>query len=298
MCLAMATFILNDALVKLASTELAAGQIMALRGVFVVAIILAAVAIAGQLGELKRMRHPLVLARSALEAMVAFVFITALARMGIAELTAIFLASPLMLTAASAVILKEEVGWRRWTAVGVGFFGMLLVVRPSPAGVDWVALLGLLAAAGAVARDLVTSRIPPGTSSLTIAVGSAASVALLGGTLVPPTAWTAASSTTWGYLLASAVFVTAGNVLLIVAFRSAEASVVSPFRYTSMVWALILGVVIWRELPDGPALAGSALIIGAGLYTIHRERVRARELRAPSAHQRGKPQGVSTGRPG
>lgn len=283
MCAAMALFVANDALVKLAAAELTAGQIMALRGAFVVVIMIVAVFFAGHVRDLHRLREPVVLVRAALEATVAFVFITALARMGLAELTAIFLTAPLIMTAASAIILKEEVGWRRWAAVVVGFFGMVLIVRPSPAGIDWYAVLGVLSAAGAVARDLITRKVDPLTPSLVVSLATGASVAIAGIALSAAEPWTAPSVATWLYLAGAAAFVAAGNYAIIVAFRIGEVSAISPFRYTVMLWALVAGVVVWGELPDGMAMIGIAIIVASGLYIIHRERIRTRELRARTA---------------
>jgi drug/metabolite transporter (DMT)-like permease len=279
----MALFVGNDTFVKLAAAELPAGQIMALRGAFVVAIMLAAVFVAGYGRDLRRLREPAVLMRSALEAAVAFVFITALARMGLAELTAIFLTAPLIMTAASAIVLKEEVGWRRWAAVVVGFFGMVLIVRPSPAGIDWYAVLGVLSAAGAVARDLITRKVDPSTPSLVVSLATGASVAIAGLPLSLAAPWTAPATITWLYLIGAAAFVAVGNYTIIVAFRVGEVSAISPFRYTVMLWALIASVVVWGELPDAMAMIGITIIVASGLYVIHRERIRTRELRARTA---------------
>jgi len=277
MSAAMALFCLNDAFVKLAAETLPTSQIMALRGAVVVSIMVAAVAASGLLGRITMGLQPVVLIRSALEAFVAFVFITALGHMSLANLTAIFLTAPLIMTAASAYVLKEQVGWRRWSAVVAGFCGMLLIVRPSPEGLDVYALLGVLSAFGAVTRDMITRKVDPATPSLVVSLVTGAAVAVLGFALWPTEAWTVPSARASVYVAAAAVFVAAGNYAIIVAFRTGEVSAVSPFRYTVMVWALVLGWLIWADVPDGLSMTGIAIIVLSGLYVIHRERVRRAE---------------------
>lgn len=277
MCAAMALFVANDAFVKLAAAQLPTSQIMALRGACVVAIMLAAVHLMGFTKDLRRARQPIIVLRSFLEATVAFVFITALAHMGLAELTAIFLTAPLFMTAASAFVLKEKVGWRRWTAVVMGFVGMLIIVRPSWEGVNIYAILGVLSAAGAVTRDMITRKVDPATPSLIVSLTTGAAVAIAGLALAPFDTWVTPSMITWAYVVAAAIFVAAGNYAVIVAFRTGEVSAVSPFRYTVMLWALLAGYLVWREIPDGPALLGTTIIVASGLYVIHRERLRAAE---------------------
>jgi drug/metabolite transporter (DMT)-like permease len=258
---------------------------MALRGVFVVAIVLGLVVTLGHAGEIARIRQPRVLIRSLLEAAVAYAFISALAHLGIAELTAIFLTAPLMMTAASALILKEQVGWRRWLAVVAGFCGMLLVVKPSPEGLNAFALLGLLSAVGSVTRDLVTRGIDKATPTTVVSLATGAMVALAGFGIGATETWTMPSLAAWGSLLCAAIFVAAGNYGIILAFRIGEVSAISPFRYTIIIWALLSGYLVWGDIPDGWSLIGIAIIVGSGLYIVHRERVRRMgRLASPSPY--------------
>jgi drug/metabolite transporter (DMT)-like permease len=280
---AMLLFTANDACVKLAAAEASIPQIMLLRGFFVIAFLLVAAAASGQLRAWRSLAEPAVLVRSLLEAAVVIVFLTALARMGLAEVTALFLTAPLLMTAASAFLLREPVGWRRWAAVTAGFLGMLMIVRPTPAGVDWYALLALLAAVGAVARDLSTLRIAPGTPSIIVSLAAGASVTLLGAALTPASGWVAPSPGLWLLLFAAAVFVSGGNYAIVVAFRAGEVSAVAPFRYLILFWALLAGVAIWGDVPDGTALAGATVIVASGVYVAHRERIRSREARSRTA---------------
>jgi drug/metabolite transporter (DMT)-like permease len=280
MCVGMALFTANDAFVKLAAAELPVPQVLALRGIGVIAIMAAAVTIAGQWGALPRIATPRIAIRSILEGLVALVFVTALARLGLAEAVAIFLTSPLMMTALSAFMGRETVGWRRWLAVLLGFVGMLIVVRPSLDGINAYALLILLAALGSTVRDFITRGIEPGTPSILVSFIAGVTTALMSALVGIGVEWQMPSATGWVLLGASALFVAGGTSTVIAAFRCAEVSVISPFRYTIMFWALIAGIVFWGELPDGPALLGTGIIVASGLYIIHRERLRSRELRA------------------
>ncbi len=186
-----------------------------------------------------------------------------------------------MMTAAAVVVLREQVGWRRWSAVLVGFLGMLLIVKPSPAGLDVFALLAVLSAACAVVRDLMTRRFPAEISSLTISLATGFAVCLIGFVMMIGSGepFLQPSPAAWGYLAGAALLVAIGNYFVIVAFRGGEVSVISPFRYSVILWAVLVGAVVWGEIPDAPSALGIALIVGAGLYVIHRERVRAAETR-------------------
>lgn len=289
MCTAMLMFIFNDTLVKLAAQSLPVGQIMALRGVAVAAIFFAGVWVTGHLSLIPKLLDPKIALRSLLEALTAVLFITALAFMPIAELMAIFLTAPLMMTAASAVIFRETVGWRRWAAVIAGFIGAMMIVKPSPAGLDIYAALGLASAALAVVRDMLTRRLDPAVPSIVVSLGSGLAVTVSGVGLSLVETWHAPSPMAWVTLIGAAAVVSVGSYTLIVAFRVGEASVLAPFRYLMLIFALIVGAVVFGEQPDAFSLAGMAVIGASGIYVIHRERVRAREARAalePDPHQR------------
>jgi drug/metabolite transporter (DMT)-like permease len=289
MCTAMLMFIFNDTLVKLAAQSLPVGQIMALRGIAVAALFLVGVWMTGHLALIPKLLEPKIALRSVLEAVVAVLFITALAFMPIAELMAIFLTAPLMMTAASALIFRETVGWRRWAAVIAGFAGAMMIVKPSPAGLDIYALLGLASAALAVVRDMLTRRLDPAVPSIVVSLGSGLAVTLSGLALALVETWHAPSRTTWLTLSGAALVVAVGNYTLIVAFRVGEASVLAPFRYLMLIFALIVGALVFGDQPDAFSLGGMAVIGASGIYVIHRERVRAREARAAieaDAHQR------------
>jgi drug/metabolite transporter (DMT)-like permease len=270
MLVCQALFVANDALVKLATTSLPATEIMALRGLVASAIVAAATHRTGAL-----FRHHLygsrrVLLRSVLEALVALTYLVALAHIPLPTIITILQATPLILVAASGVLLGEHVGWRRWTAVSVGFIGVVAVVRPGTGSFDyvWLALLTVIFMA---ARDLITRRIHAGIPSSIVTLMTTGFVGLAGFIGAAFQDWKPLDATNAFYLVAAAVLVAAANHMLIRALRLGEISVVSPYRYSAIVWATALGVAIWGDVPDAWAFAGTALIVAAGIYTFHRE---------------------------
>lgn len=281
MMIAMAAFVANDTLVKLASgLGWPTSQIMALRGVFTVALVLLVMAALGHLRGVAQLRHPMALLRCGLEGFVAFTFITALGSMSIADVTAILMVSPLLITAASALLLGERVRWRRWLAVLAGFAGMLLVVKPTGESFGLASVLALLSTCGVVLRDLVTRRVPPQVESTALALGTATASMVTGLGMAPFFAWQPIGSEGLLFLAGASLFLAIGNYAVIVAFRDADASAVSPYRYTTLVWSVLSAIVVFGQWPDRWSAAGIALIIAAGLYAQWRERVLARQKRA------------------
>lgn len=286
MLAAMGLFSVNDSLVKLASELYGPGQVMLVRGVFALAFGIALAVMLGQLRHFRRVLTPLVLVRGLLEAVTALTFIAAVAHMPIALITAILQATPLLLALLTAVLGIEPMGWRRWAAVGVGFFGVLVIVRPGLDGIDHYALLALASAFVVALRDIVTRRIGPQVPGSGIMVVSTAAVTIAGAIVVfaAPTAsgWVALESVETLYLLVAGLVVTLGNLAIVSAFRGTQLSVVSPFRYSSVLFAVLAGLLIWHEPPDGATIAGVSLVAGAGIYTIHRER--RRSVLEPASH--------------
>ena len=281
MLAAMACFVLNDALVKAVAASHPPGQVMALRGVFAVAFALI-LSVVFNGARLRGGASPLVLARGLLEALVAALFITALSRLPLANITAILQTTPILLTVASVVLGIERVGWRRWGAVGVGFLGVLLIVRPSATGFNAFALVALSSAVLAVARDFVTRRISSVVPAATVTLTSNVMVALLGASLAPIESWRTPGWDAVGLLAGAAALVTLGSLSLVVAYRNAEISVVAPFRYSIVVLAIVLGFVLFGEWPDPFACLGIGLVVASGVYTISGEQARRREAKRAS----------------
>jgi drug/metabolite transporter (DMT)-like permease len=278
MVAAQGTFVINDAFVKLATAAYPTGQVLAIRGVFAAIAALVLVRLFGQFSDLKAMANPLVMARGALEAVIAATFITALAKLPLANITAILQAATLIVVLMAAMLGIERIGWRRWIAIIVGFIGVLVIVRPAAEGFTIYSLVALASAIMVGARDLLTRRIGAHVPSTVITFTTTAVVCVLGWIIGLAETWAPLGRIETLYLIGAALFVAAGNYSIIVAYRDADVSLVSGFRYTVLVFAIILGIAIWGDWPDLPALIGATLIVGSGLYTLHRQRVTGQEL--------------------
>jgi len=198
--------------------------------------------------------------------------------MPLAEITAILMLAPLLITALSMIFFGEKVGWRRWSAVVVGFLGMLLVVRPGDGTFPLFALgLAFASVLGVAARDITTRRMPLDVPTAIIALMSIVGTTLAGVVLsLSGQAWRPVTPELALIVGAAALFVAIGNYAIVSACRDAELSVVSPFRYVVIIWAVLLGILVFGDWPRPLALAGIALIGASGLYTLHRERIRQR----------------------
>lgn len=282
----MAAFAIEDMFVKFVAVDMPTGQILMFLG-------LGGIPVFGWLAHRKGARvwtrdalHPTVIWRNAGEVIGTWGFITALALVPLATVSAILQAMPLAVTFGAALFLGEAVGWRRWTAILVGFFGVLMVIRPGLSGFDANALWALLAVAGLSLRDLATRRVPRTVSSTQLSVWGFAAVALLGAAMLAVSGgavWPEPVQILW---LACAL--TGGIVgywAITEAMRLGEVATVTPFRYSRLVFALIIGVLVFGERPDAATLLGAALIIASGLYTFARERRLKRALSMNAATQ-------------
>jgi drug/metabolite transporter (DMT)-like permease len=274
--LSMALFVINDTLTKLASESMPPGEIMAVRGVFATLLAFGLAARLGHAGGWRLLASRKVLVRGGLELAVAVAFLSVLGQMALGDLTAIMQSSPLIIALICAVTGLEPMGWRRWLAVLAGFVGVLLVARPGGPSLDVPALIAFLAASLVAARDLVTRAIRAEVPTALVLVATSAIVMLGGFAMQPLEAWTPLTWPLLAELAAAGLFVAAGHYFSIVAFRRTEVAVVSPFRYSVILWAGLFGFAVFGERPDAIALLGAALIAASGFYTVHRERVRAR----------------------
>lgn len=276
MQLTMFCFVTNDTFAKLVGDALATGQMIFLRGAIAVSFLAVVLILTRHYLNFRDALHPIVLIRALFEAISALCFLTALKNIPLANLTAIMLATPLVTTAAAALFMGEQVGARRWTAVGVGFIGVLAIVRPGLEGFSIYALFGLMAMLGASSRDLFSRKIPA-DHSLWVVTFTTMTVASIGGGLYGISEpWLPVQFDSFLFLTGSALFMTAAQYFMVIAMSNGEISVVSSFRYITMPIALIYGFLLWGEVPDSLTLAGIALILGSGIYTIYRERKVAR----------------------
>jgi drug/metabolite transporter (DMT)-like permease len=275
---ATATFTANDTIVKIIARSCPLGEVLFARGLMTCVLVAAVLASFGHFSALRAALSRVVVIRSGFEALAAIFFTTALIHMPLAELSTIVLISPLVITALSVLLLGEIVYWRRWTAIAVGFAGVLFVVKPTPAAFDAWALLGILCAFASASRDLLTRRLDPGTPTLVVSFAAAAAVTVTGLLMGLWEQWRVLSLGEVGLLAVAAAFLATGNFLVVVAFRGPEISVVAPFRYSILLWAGIAGFAVFGEVPDRWSLVGALLIVGSGVYALHREAVRGREV--------------------
>jgi drug/metabolite transporter (DMT)-like permease len=271
MCFAMAAFMINDTGVKLASKSMSVGQVALLRGLMCCAMLAVGLLIWRNAAELRHLLRPIVAFRCCLEGFIALSFIGALALLPISTATAVLLSSPLLITVAAALFMGENVRLRRWLAVGTGFAGMLIVVRPTPDGFNAGVGLALLSTVLAVMRDLITRKLPHDVPTGAVAAGAIVMATAAGGVFALTQPWRPVEPSALAPLAMASIAVTAGNYAIIVAFRSGEVSVVSPFRYTLMLWGVAAGYLVFGHWPDATTWLGILLIVGSGLFILYRE---------------------------
>jgi drug/metabolite transporter (DMT)-like permease len=274
--LAMASFVANDAIVKLVSQSLPSGQLIFLRGVFATVLLLVVLGAMGLLRDIPRLWDGRVVLRAFLDACAALTYLTSLFHLPIGNATAINMATPLFITLFAVIAFKEQVGGARWLAIITGFTGVLLVVQPSGAAFNAYALLCLGGTLLHASRDLMTRTIDRSIPSLLITFSTAVAVTLLSGLWSLQQEWRPASWQSLGFLAAASVFLSIGYFMLTIAMRAGEMSVIAPFRYVGLLFALLLGFIVWGDMPNTLAWVGIALLVGAGLYVLHSERSRAR----------------------
>lgn len=272
---AMAAFATSDFLVKLATRLMPVSEIMALRGLIAVSMIGAVLARGGYGSAGAALRSPMAVLRGVIESGVSLTIMAGLSSLPLGDCAAIPQAAPLLITLYMVATRAESFDPVRMAMIVVGFVGVAMVARPS--GAFQPATLLLIAAAFLIAaRDLVTRRIPRHVSSLAATLVTTMGTTVLGASLSSVQPWILPDARGFLLLGAAAAAVTLGNLCAIAAFREAEPSVVAPFRYTIVVYALLIGFVVWGDLPDPIAGLGIALIVGAGVVSILREKVRAR----------------------
>lgn len=278
MVIAMAAFTFNDAVVKLLTETIPVAQIIFLRGVLTTIIIITIIYVTGQITAISTLKRPVIWYRAGMEVGATFCFLTALKHIPIGNAAAILSALPLAVTIGSSLFLGEAVGWRRWIAIIVGFSGVLLIVRPGLEGFSSYSFLVLAAVVFAAARDLITRTAPKEIPSLLLTLSTSLAITISGGVYTfgfinyqPMT------NVGWISLTSAAVFLTAAYFFIVAAVRTGEIAIVAPFRYTNLIWAIILGVLLFGDEIDQLTIIGATLIVATGIYTLYRERVRARE---------------------
>lgn len=271
MLAAMAGFILNDTCTKLASAELSTGQIIFVRGLIASPIIVLVAWWNGAFARIGYLFHKTVVWRTMGELFATACYLTALFNMPIANASAILQLAPLATTAGAAIFLSEKVGIRRWTAVAIGFAGVVIIIRPGTDGFTVWSLLAIAAVGGVLARDLFSRIMPAGIPVLGAAAFTALAVTCLGAVMAMFGEWKPLTPAMLTYLAMSAVFLLFAYCFIQLAMRTGEVSVVAPYRYTILLWAIVIQIVVFGSWPDAPMLVGSFILVAMGLYTFYRE---------------------------
>ncbi|WP_438974730.1 DMT family transporter [Roseicyclus sp.] len=284
MTLSMAAFTLNDACVKLVAETVPLFQVIFLRGLGTTILLAIFVQMTtGLRPSWPRRDRPLIAGRTLAEIAAMVTFTLALTNMAIANATAILAALPLVVTLGAALVFGDKVGWRRLSAICIGFVGVLLIVQPGTDGFNIWSLLVLLSVLVITARDLFTRAFSPAVPTMTVAVLTAGAVCLVGGVLSLFTPWVALDLREAALIAAAAVLIIGGYVFGIMVMRVGEVGFVSPFRYTSLIFALLLGLVVFDEFPNALALIGGVIVVSTGIFTLLRERMVARASRRSAA---------------
>ncbi len=274
MVLAMAGFTLEDMFIKQLSATMSVGQILLIMGIVSGLIFAVLAQVSGASLWERRAWKPLAWWRILAEVVAAVTMTVSLWLVEFSVVAAVFQATPLAITMGAAMFLGEQVGWRRWSAIFIGLIGVLMIIRPGFEGFDPNVGFVLLAVLSVSARDLMTRRMDRGVASSVVAFQGflaliPASFVLLvfaGGGIM---------TLDWFEIAMMAGLILAGAFAyycLIFSSRVADASVVTPFRYTRLVFSMIVGVVVFHERPDWVTLCGAGLIIVTGLYAFLRER--------------------------
>ncbi len=268
--LGMALLTVMDAIAKWLSATYPINEIVFFRSFFAFLPITLIVVLTGGRATLPTRRPGLHFLRGVLGLFTVSTFFLAISMMPLADATAVAFASPLFITALSVVLLGEQVGIRRWTAVLIGLVGVAIIIRPGTGVFQPAALLVLAAAFSYAVVGVLTRRLSYTESTAAIMVYTALVQTVLSG-LSLPFSWVTPRIEHWPMLVGLGILGGFGQMCIVQAFRRAPASVIAPFEYSTIVWAIALGFLLWRELPDLWTIAGTVILIATGIYILHRE---------------------------
>lgn len=270
MSASMAAFAFNDTIIKFAGADIGVLQTIFVRGVFATCL-MAVVAMAnGAFRELPKAADLKNIGfRTIAEIGATFCFLIALFNMPIANITAILQTLPLTVTLAAALFLGERISWQQSLAIVFGGIGVLIIIRPGSDGFNIFSLLGLVAVGFVTFRDLIVRKFSSRVSSLFVAFVTAASITLVSGVgLLIEGGWTPLDITTSALLALAAVFIFLGYFFSVATMRQGRIALVTPFRYTAVFWAVLLGWLVFGEIPDLLTGLGIGVILLSGLYTL------------------------------
>ncbi len=271
MLVAVGVFAIMDAVMKQLTVHYPAMQVASIRGASSLPFVFLSYLLTGQLSLLRPVRMDLHLIRAALAVLMLWGFIWALAHASMADTYAVFMCSPLLVVLAAAVMLREKVDRHLWFAILAGLAGVYVMLKPSLAGFASLAGLATLLSAMAYAVAAVMVRILARTDTTASMVFWFLLLLSIGATALAAPAWVPIIAADWPWILVVGLNGWVGQYLITEAFRLAPASLVAPFEYTGMVWAVGIDWVVWQVLPGARMLIGCAIVVGAGLYLLRRE---------------------------
>ena len=271
MMICMSAFVLNDAFVRLAGNTLPLGQILFIRGLLTTAVLLAFALYGGvfklTVSKADKWR---IFFRSFAEALAAYFFLTAVMNMPFANVTAILQILPVTVTLAAAFVFKEKVGVFRITLIILGFLGVILIINPSTDGFNFYAFYALIAVLLITVRDLITRKLSSEVPTLIPTVSASIGVLLFSIILMINTPLQSLNTQNSIYIILAAFFIIFGYYSAVLVMRSGEISFISPFRYTAILFALILGFIFFDEQPDKIALLGIVIVMLSGIILMIR----------------------------
>lgn len=282
MVFSMTVYTCNDATMKFVSAELPLYQAITIRSGIACLIFLAVIALGPwrrhleALAAISRRDGLLIAVRMGAEAAATALYLGALTMMALGDVSAIAQSTPLFVVLAAALFLRERIGWRRLVAVAVGVIGMLVILRPGTPRFGLGAVMVLGSVLLVVMRDLVTRKLSGGLPPVLVALSAAAGVTAFAAVMLAFEGWQPASPRQYGLMGLAAIMVSLGYFSAILTMRTGDMSFSAPFRYTSLLVAVILGYVVFGEFPDLWTWIGAGLIIGAGLFVAWREAAVAR----------------------
>ena len=288
MMASMAAFTLNDAMMKAMAGEVPLNQLLFLRGLLTsIAVGIMAWRMRALAVRLPGRDRWLVVLRMVAETGAAYFFLTALFNMPLANVTAILQALPLTISLGAALVFREPIGWRRLTAILIGFIGVMLIVRPGAEGFNIYSLYALTAVAFVTLRDLTTRKLSPEVPSIFVTFTTTLTVMAFFGLASLTDDWVAMDMRQMMLTLGASAMIIGGYLFSIMVMRVGEISFIAPFRYTGLIWALALGWLVFGDWPDTVTLLGAGVVVASGIFTLYREaQTGLRKCAAPALRQR------------
>ncbi len=274
MNIAMLAFTVNDSFMKAITQDVPLFQAILIRGGLTVAVLALIAAItSGGLDMLPKGRDRGVLTiRTIAEVGGTVFFLQALVHMPLANLSAIMQSLPLVVPITAALVFGDHIGWRRMLAIGIGFAGVLLIIKPGTTGFDIWSMFGLGSVACVVVRDLATRELSRAVPSVAVALWAAIAVTILGLAGVAAQGWQSITAHQFIMLAGASSALIVGYLFIVMVMRVGDIGFVAPFRYMALLWAIVFGWVLFGSLPDGWTLIGAAIVVATGIYTLWRER--------------------------